>query len=66
MIVLRNVSTGAGVDIKVRDANGIVILDLPDLTTFSLGKTVGEMYHAKVYSLMLLVLVFSGEFAWNL
>lgn len=58
--IASNLSTGAGVDLKVRGVDGSTILSLPDITTFSLGKTVGEMYHAKVYTLMLLVLVFSG------
>ncbi len=55
-----NLSTGASVDIKLSRSDGSVILLIPSATTFSLAQTVRDMYHAKVYTLMSLVLIFSG------
>ncbi len=55
-----NLSTGASVDIQISRSDGSVILFVPSATTFSLAKTVRDMYHAQVYTLMSLVLIFSG------
>lgn len=60
LFIVSNLSIGASVDIQVRGTDGSLWLKIPTVTTFSLGKTVGEMYHARVYTLMTLVLVFSG------
>jgi len=60
VFIVSNLSTGASVDIRLNKPDGSQLLFIPSITTFSLGKTVREMYHAQVYSLMMLVLVFSG------
>lgn len=60
VFMVSNFSVGAWVDIKVSRPDGSTILMIPAVTTFSLGKTVTDMYHAQVYTLMTLVLVFSG------
>lgn len=59
IFMVSNFSIGASVDLQLTSENGF-ILKIPTITTFSLGKTVKEMYQASVYTLMLLVLVFSG------
>ena len=60
IFIVSNFSVGAWVNIKLSRPDGSTVLKIPGVTTFSLGKTVTEMYHAKVYTLMALVLVFSG------
>jgi len=60
LFIVANMSTGASVDIAFTATNSTESLSIPSIFTFSLGKTVSEMYHAKVYTLMMLVLVFSG------
>ena len=63
IFVVSNLSTGASVDLEfsgINHANMTSSISLPNIFTFSLGKTVSEMYQAKVYTLMTLVLVFSG------
>jgi len=60
LFIVANMSTGASVDIAFTATNSTESLYIPSIFTFSLGKTVSEMYHAKVYTLMMLVLVFSG------
>ena len=59
VFIVSNMSTGASVDLVLSSSDNESI-DLPGVFTFSLGKTVSEMYEAGVYSLMMLVLVFSG------
>lgn len=58
IFIVSNLSTGASVDIELRGMNSLI--SIPSVFTFSLGKTVCEMYQARVYTLMVLVLVFSG------
>lgn len=62
IFIVSNLSTGASVDIELSGENNLVngTLSIPSVFTFSLGKTVSEMYQAKVYTLMSLVLIFSG------
>ena len=60
IFIVSNLSIGASVDIQVNGPDGSSIVKFPTVTDFSLGKTVGQMYDARVYSLMMLVLVFSG------
>ena len=60
VFMVSNFSIGASVDIQISGPDGSGLLKIPTITTFSLGKTVREMYHARVYTLMTLVLVFSG------
>ena len=62
VFVISNLSTGASVDIELSGDNAFVngTVSIPSVFTFSLGKTVSEMYQAKVYTLMALVLIFSG------
>ncbi len=60
IFMVSNFSVGAWVDIKISKYDGTTIAMIHDVTDFSLGKTVTDMYHAKVYTLMTLVLVFSG------
>jgi uncharacterized paraquat-inducible protein A len=59
IFIVSNLSTGASVDIEVSTTNKGSI-SIPSVFTFSLGKTVSEMYQARVYTLMALVLIFSG------
>jgi len=53
-----NLSVGASVDISVQ--LGQRSIGIPDLFTFSLGKTVSEMYMAGIYPLLILIICFSG------
>ena len=54
-----NLSTGASVDLHVSLPDSKTI-GLPSLFAFSLGNTVREFYHAGIWALLFLVLVFSG------
>ena len=58
IFVVSNLSIGASVDIVIHSQDSK--LTIPSVFCFSLGKTVKEMYHAGVYTLMILVLLFSG------
>ena len=60
VFVSSSLSTGASVELKIGLKNSQYPFIIPELFTFSLGKTVREMYEAKVYTLMTLVLLFSG------
>ena len=63
IFIVSNLCTGASVYIESSGANSLAgskTISIPNAFTFSLGKTVSEMYQAKVYTLMTLVLVFSG------
>lgn len=60
VFVLSNFEVGATVDIQISKDGSIPVLFVPGVTAFSLGKTVRDMFHAKVYILMSLVLIFSG------
>ncbi len=60
VFIVSNLSTGASVDIEIKGFDNGKTVSIPSVFTFSLGKTVGEMYQAGVYTLMTLVLVFSG------
>ncbi len=62
IFIVSNLSTGASVDIELSGENSLIngTVSIPSVFTFSLGKTVSEMYQAKVYTLMALVLIFSG------
>lgn len=53
--VLRTVPTSSGASHDTYD-----YYDFPELSSFSLGETVRNMWNAKVYTLALLVLIFSG------
>jgi uncharacterized paraquat-inducible protein A len=53
-----NLSTGASVDLSTSFMDRH--LNAPALFTFSLGNTINEMYHAGIYPLLFLVVVFSG------
>jgi len=59
LFIVSSVSTGASVDLELNVTNS-TDLSFPGIFTFSLGKTVNEMYNARVYTLMILVLGFSG------
>jgi len=59
LLLASNVGVGASVDVSMVLPNGDV-LALPSMFAFSLGNTVRDMYEAKIYALMLLVVVFSG------
>lgn len=61
--IVSSFSTGASVDLEVSASNNTAhgsTFSVPQMFTFSLGKTVKEMYQARVYTLMALVLIFSG------
>jgi hypothetical protein len=60
VFVLSNFQVGATVDIQISKCDGIPVAFLPAVTSFSLGKTVRDMFLANVYVLMSLVLLFSG------
>ena len=60
VFVASSLSTGASVELKIGLTNIQEPFIIPEIFTFSLGKTVREMYEAKVYTLMTLVLLFSG------
>ncbi len=53
-----NVSVGASVDMSIRV--GETSIQLPGLFAFSLGNTISELYGARIYPLLFLVVVFSG------
>lgn len=53
--VLRTVPTSSGASHDTYD-----YYDFPELSSFSLGETVRNMWNAEVYTLALLVLIFSG------
>ena len=60
LLVVSNLSLGASVDLSVstKDVQGVI--RLPSLFGFSLGNTMREMYHAGIYVLLSIVVVFSG------
>jgi hypothetical protein len=60
IFILSNFEVGATVDIQISKDGRVPVLFVPGVTTFSLGKTVRDMFQANVYILMSLVLIFSG------
>lgn len=63
LFISSNLSIGASVDLIFRQLDGTTA-SFPNLFIFSLGKTIGEMFHAGTYLLMTLVLLFSGVFPY--
>lgn len=59
LLLSRNLSTDPSVDLQVSFPDSKP-LTLPSLFTFSLGNTVLEFYHAHIWALIFLVVVFSG------
>ena len=60
IFILSNFEVGATVDIQISKDGIMPVLFVPGVTSFSLGKTIRDMFHANVYILMSLVLIFSG------
>ena len=54
-----NLNIGASTIPVLHEEEGSII-HLPPFFSFSLGNTISEMYHSRVYALMLLILIFSG------
>lgn len=60
LFITSNLSDGATVELQLTSASGKTH-DFPlPIFKFSLANTIEEMYHARVYTLMMIVLVFSG------
>jgi hypothetical protein len=59
LLLTSNVSVGASVDLVIASDSGRRVT-LPSLFAFSLGNTAQEMYNAGIYSLLFLVVGFSG------
>jgi len=59
LLLASNLSVGASVDLVISSDSGKT-LNLPLLFAFSLGNTAREMYNAGIYSLLFLVVGFSG------
>ena len=59
LLLSSNMSVGASVDLVISSDSGKTMA-LPSLFAFSLGNTASEMYSAGIYSLLFLVVGFSG------
>lgn len=59
LLLSSNLSVGASVDLIISSDSGKTVT-LPSLFAFSLGNTAREMYYAGIYSLLFLVVGFSG------
>jgi len=55
-----NLSVGASVDLSISTDQAADVIRLPSLFIFSLGNTVDQMYRSGIYSLLVVVVVFSG------
>mmetsp|Transcript_34010 Transcript_34010/g.69337 ORF Transcript_34010/g.69337 Transcript_34010/m.69337 type:complete len:1431 (+) Transcript_34010:80-4372(+) len=60
LILSSNISIGASVDLQVTKSNGQSLTSLINIYQFSLSSTLGEMWRAGVYMLMLLIWFCSG------
>lgn len=60
LLLTSNLSTGASVDLQVTKDNGQSLIPSINIYEFSLSSTLGEMWRAGVYMLMLLIWFCSG------
>ena len=60
LLLSSNLSIGASVDLQVTNSNGQSLTSLINIYQFSLSSTLGEMWRAGVYILMLLIWFASG------
>jgi len=60
LLLTSNLSTGASVDLQVTKVNGQSLIQSINIYEFSLSSTLGEMWRAGVYMLMLLIWLCSG------
>jgi len=60
ILLSSNISIGASVDLQVTKSNGQSLTSLINIYQFSLSSTLGEMWRAGVYMLMLLIWFCSG------
>ena len=58
LLASSNLSGGASVDLRYETPTST--MTLPSLFSFSLANTIVEMYHARIYTLLGIVVVFSG------